>query len=183
MNKFSINRNAVLFSLCLALLLPVISCKSVTSPDEEFEARILVYNNCGATVDIFLDSVLQFTISTGSNATINNLTEAVHKLDAFLTGTSVLVLTQSFDATAAGDYTWTIDGQASIMITNEYGETVDIYVDGEYYGYLAADDAGPITEVPFGTYNFEATPQEESTVISTITIEVTEVKEYAWTIR
>jgi len=182
MRHNTVFKTAAVLSFCLGLLFLSMSCKSVNGPDEEFEARLLIYNNCGARVDIFLDDVLYIALDSGSNTTIQQLTEAEHKLAAFLTGTDTLVLMETFNATASGDYTWTINGQATILMINEYGETVDIYEGGEYVGYLEADDTGPITDVPFGSYSFEATLFEETTVIATITIEVTEVKEYSWVI-
>ena len=159
------------------------SCKSITGSDEGFEARIIVYNNCGAALDIYMDDNFQFTIATGSSANIDSLTEEQHTLEAFLTGTDTLVLTESFDATAEGDYEWTIAGQATIVVANDYGEILYIYEAGEYLGVIEDDDSVILSEVPFGTFNFEAKTIDDGTVVATATIEVTEIKEYNWVIK
>ncbi len=126
--------NVAIFSLGMVLLFFSMNCKSITGSDEGFEARILVYNGCGATLDIFLDDNYQFTIATGNSDTISGLTEGEHKLDSFLTGTKTLVLTESFDATDEGDYEWTINGQATIAVTNKYGELLIIYENARIFG-------------------------------------------------
>ena len=176
-------KHIVLLLLGLGLLLPALSCKSATSPDGEFEARIIVYNNCGAAVDVYLDDILQFTVAEGGSDIIESLTEEEHKLDAYLTGTTTLVLSESFDATVEGDYEWTISGQATIVVTNQYGKTLYIYESGSYLGYLADDESVTISDVPFGSYYFEATTTEGSTtIVASASIEVTAIIEYSWTI-
>ena len=171
-------------SLLIGLLFSCMSCKSVTSSDEGFEARIIVSNNCGATLDIYMDDNLQFTINTDSSETIENLAEEEHTLKAFLTGTNYLVLTVSFDATNEGDYDWNIAGQATIVITNKYGSTLYIYESGEYVGSIEDDAAVSISEVPFGSFYMEATATESgnTVVVASTTITVTEIMEYTWTI-
>ncbi len=171
------------FSLGMCLLFSGMSCKSVTGSDEGFAARILIYNNCGATLDIFLDDNFQFAIADGNTDIISDLTEKEHKLDAFLTGTNTLVLSESFDATDEGDYEWTINGQATIAIKNDFGETLYTYENSEYLGHIEDNETVTIPDVAFGSYNFEATIAESSTVIAAATIEVTEIKEYSWIIQ
>ena len=45
------------------------------------------------------------------------------------------------------------------------------------------DDSVILSEVPFGTFNFEAKTIDDGTVVATATIEVTEIKEYNWVIK
>jgi hypothetical protein len=183
MRQNAAGKTIAILSLLAGLLLFSMNCKNITGSDEGFEARIIVTNNCGATLDIFMDDNFQFTIGTGSSATIGNLTEEQHTLEAFLTGTEVLVLTESFDATVEGDYEWTIAGQATIVVTNEYGEILYIYEAGEYLGVIEDDDSVTISEVPFGIYNFEAKTVDDGTVAAIASVEVTEIKEYSWVIK
>jgi len=181
--QYAAVKTIAVLSLFAGLVLSSMNCKSITGSDEGFEARIIVTNNCGATLDIFMDDTFQFTIATGSSANIENLTEEQHKLEAFLTATEVLVLAESFDATVEGDYEWTIAGQATIVVANEYGEILYIYEAGEYLGVI--DDAGSVTisEVPFGSFSFEARTVDDGTVVATASIDVTEIKEYSWIIK
>jgi len=174
---------AATFFLGIGLLFFCMHCKSVTGSDEGFSARILIYNNCGATLDIYLDDNYQFAIADGTTETIKDLTEEEHKLNAFLTGTNTLVLSESFNATDEGDYEWTINGQATIAVKNGYGETLYIYENSEYLGHIEDNETVTVPDVAFGSYNFEATTAENSTVIASATIEVTEIKEYSWIIQ
>jgi hypothetical protein len=183
MKPYAAHKILTFFFLGMGLILSGINCKSILGSDDEFEARVLIYNNCGATLDIYLDSDYRFTLAAGNTETISDLTEEVHKLDAFLTGTQTLVLTESFDATKQGDYEWTIDGQATIAVRNEFGETVLIYENAEYLGYLEDNDTATIPDVPFGSFYFEITTLENSNVIASTSIEVTEIKEYSWVIK
>ncbi len=183
MNQSSAIKAVAVAALCVGLLFFCMSCKTITGSDEGFEARIIVHNNCGATLDILMDDSFQFSIVTGSSANIENLTEEQHKLEAFLTGTGVLVLTESFDATVEGDYEWTIDGQATIVITNEAREILYIYEAGEYLGVIEDDGSVTISEVPFGTFNLEAKTIDDGTVVAATSIEVTEIKEYSWVVK
>ena len=50
-------------------------------------------------------------------------------------------------------------------------------------GYLEDNDTATIPDVPFGSFNFEATTTENSNVIASTSIEVTEIKEYSWVIK
>jgi hypothetical protein len=171
-------------SLLICSLFFCMSCKSVTGSDGGFKARIIVSNTCGATLDIYMDDTLQFAISTDGSETIENVTQEEHTLKAFLTGTNSLVLTLSFNATSEGDYQWMVAGQATIVITNKYGNTLYIYESGEYVGYIEDDGAVTINEVPFGSFYMEATAaiSGETVVVASTTITVTEIKEYTWTI-
>ena len=169
-------------SLLACLWFSFSGCKTVTGSDEDFKASIVVYNNCGATLDIYLDDTLQFALGSGSTQAIENLTKGLHALEAFLTGTETLIESESFDATVEGVYEWTIDGKATIVVTNKYGETLQIYESGEYLGYVEDDEAVTISEVPFGSFYFEATLVNDTTVVASTTVTVTEIKEYTWTI-
>ncbi len=67
-------------------------------------------------------------------------------------------------------------------MTNKYGETLQIYESGEYLGVIEDDEAVTISEVPFGSFYFEATAVNSTTVVASTTVTVTEIKEYTWTI-
>jgi hypothetical protein len=183
MRQSSTTKTIAALSLLGVLMLFSWQCKSITGADEGFEARIIVYNNCGAALDIYMDDTLQFTIDSGSSANIENLTEEEHKLEAFLTGTEVLVLTETFDATVEGDYEWMINGQATIVITNDYGEILYIFEADEYLGVMEDGESVTISDVPFGTFSLEAKTVDDGTVVASATIEVTEIKEYSWVIQ
>jgi len=169
-------------SLLVCLLFSLSNCKNITGSDEDFKASIVVSNNCGATLDIYLDDTLQFALGSGNTQTIDNLTEGLHTLEGFLTGTETLIETESFDATVEGAYEWTINGKATIVVTNKYGEILQIYESGEYLGVIENDEAVTISEVPFGSFYFEATAVNNTTVVASATVTVTEIMEYTWTI-
>jgi len=58
-----------------------------------------------------------------------------------------------------------------------------IYENSEYLGHIEDNETVTVPDVAFGSYNFEATTAENSTVIASATIEVTEIKEYSWIIQ
>ncbi len=178
--SFTIPTYAIL--TCLLLLSFSVSCKSITGSDDEFSASIVVSNNFGATLDIHLDDSLQFALESGSTQAIENLTQGLHTLEAFLTGTSTLIESESFDATAEGDYEWPINGKATIVVTNKYGEILQIYESGEYLGVVEDDDSVSIADVPFGSFSFEATLLNQTAVVASASVTVTAIAEYTWTI-
>lgn len=170
-------------AVCLGILLAAVSgCKNTTTPDETESPRIIVRNNCGIAVDIFMDGVYQFFLEQKEYYYIENVTLATHQLVAKKRGTETVLKSVSIAITENQDYTWTISSLAVVTITNKYGETLSLYGDGTYQTDLADQATATIQTVPYGEHLFEAKRPNESQVLASTRIEVLEDKQYTWTI-
>ena len=178
----NLRQTAGIFILSGIILLAFANCKSPNSPDDTFEAHITIENDCGATLDIFLNGILIFSLDQGLNGTIEDQSQGTHSLEAKLTGTEVLVASETFEIITRGNYTWTVEGPASIVVNNEYGETLQIFGNGALLGDIDDKNNVTITNVRYGKYIFEASKLSDNTLVATTTIDVTEIKEYTWTI-
>ena len=90
--------------------------------------------------------------------------------------------TFTLDIIGAGDYLWEVKGPASIKVINEYGETLGIYVDAILIGTLGDKQTETIKNVGYGEHILTALKASDSTEAAKTTINVTENKEYSWTI-
>jgi hypothetical protein len=156
-------------------------CKNTTGPGS-FEINMIAYNSSGVAVDIYLDGDFRISIESGLNGTITGVSSGAHLLDVKQKGTEVLIVSLQVEITENNDYTWIIEGPSSIKITNNYGETLQIYSGNTHMGDLGDQETQTITEVPFGEHVLTAVKLSDQVVAGVITITVTEVKEYAWVI-
>jgi len=176
-------RQAMGAAVCLGILLSALSgCKNSTTPDEPEKARIIVRNNCGIAVDIYMDGVYQFFLENKEYYYIENLTLGTHALQAKIKGTDRVLKSISADISEKRDYTWTISSVADVTITNKYGETISLYADGNYYDDLDDQVVVSLSNVDYGTHHFEAKRPNQSEVLAETTIDIFEDKEYTWTI-
>ena len=180
--KQRINRNIGIIFLIGILLFALTSCKSPTGIDSNFIATITVTNLCGATVEIYMDDSLIFTIASGFEQVIDNIVKGSHLLEAFKAGTNMLVASEAIDISISDDYWWEIFGPSRIVVTNNYGETIKILVNGIYLGDLEDTFSEGIAKVTFGEHKLEAIIGDNE-VAASITIDVTEVKDYFWFIQ
>ena len=74
------------------------------------------------------------------------------------------------------------DEEARIIVTNNYDETLDIYMDGVLQFTLADDESDKIRDVTLDEHELEAKLVGTSTVVDDETFDVTSYTDYAWTI-
>jgi len=74
------------------------------------------------------------------------------------------------------------DEEARIIVTNNYDETLDIYMDGVLQFTLADDESDKIRDVTLDEHELEAKRAGTSTVVDDETFDVTSYTDYAWTI-
>lgn len=180
--KQRINRSVGLIFLIGILLFALTSCKSPSGIDTNFEATITVANLCGATVEIYMDDNLIFSLANGFEQVIDNFVKGSHLLEAFKAGTNMLVATETIDISSSDDYWWDIFGPSRILVTNNYGETLRIMVNGSYLGDLDDTFSEGITKVTFGEHKLDAIKSNDE-IAASITIDITEVRDYFWTIQ
>ena len=178
-------------SLVGILVLFCAGCESIfgpkseesTSDDDSDIARIIVYNNYNnGSLDIYMDGAFQFTLAEDDDAKIKEVTLDEHDLEAKLPGTATVVDDTTIDVTSYTDYTWTIDDPPDIKITNNYGSTLKIYMDGEYKFDLENEEDRWIIDVSFGDHYLKATKASDGREVASTTIEVDGNEDYTWVI-
>lgn len=171
----------VIFLGILALFL--VGCKNPTGPDDEQQPYITVRNGSGIDLDIYMDGTFQFYLANSEYYYIENVQPGTHLLEAKKKDTDILMKSRTVETTAEFSYTWTITSAAALKITNNYGETVDIYGDGAFYTDLADQGEAIISNIPYGEHLIEAKKEDSSTVVASTTIEVMEDITYTWVIQ
>jgi len=168
----------------LAFSLP--GCKSSTDTSTDSttttaQARIIVTNTYGQTLEIFMDGTSQFTLTNGNEGKISNVSVATHTMEAKLAGGAVIDTT-TLDITQLTDYSYTID-RPDINVVNSWGEALKVYMNDVYQFTLADDENRWLIAVPLASHFLKATRASNDTEVASITINVTQNKDYSWTIQ
>jgi hypothetical protein len=158
-----------------------LSCKSPFAPSGG-EADIIVYNEYGETLDVYMDGEFRFAISNKANIEIDNVSLKEHELEAKERNTGIIIATETINVEEKVDYTWTIDDPPDICVTNNYGETLKIYMDGNYQFDLADEEDRWVIDVEYGERFLKAIKASNNKEVASITIHADENKDYFWTI-
>ncbi len=170
--------------ILLALSLPGCKSNTDTTTDDTTtpaQARILVTNTYGQTLEIFMDGTSQFTLTNGNSSTIKDVSVDTHTLEARTTA-GVLIDTTTIDVTSLTDYTYSID-RPDIDVTNRWGEPLKIYMDGVFQFTIVDDENRWLIAVSLASHFLKATRVSDDTEVASITINVTQNKDYSWTIQ
>jgi hypothetical protein len=168
--------------LIAGLVLPTGGCKSPTSPSGNGEADIIVYNDYGSTLDIYMDGEFRFSITEKNTIEIDDVTLEEHLMEAKQPGTQVVVVSETIDVTEKTDYAWTVHGQPKIDVINNYGTTLQIYMDGTYRFDLGAEEDRWLMDVGFGERLLQAFDPATGREVASTRIQVDEYKDFTWTI-
>lgn len=170
--------------ICLGIIiLASISCKSPAGPDDvTTESDITVINDCGVALDIYMDGNFQFSIEFEDQSTIRNLSLGLYEFEAKKKGTEIVIMSLSVEFLEANDYEWTIQSAANLQISNDYGETLSIFVDGILLSDVDSSTTLIIQNILLGERLIEAKRPDDSAVVASITIDIYENKSYYWTI-
>ena len=139
-------------SLGIALLAGFLCFSSIQCKKTVLQANLVIDNQCGVRVDVFIDGVYKLSLDYQANNEIENIELGVHVLSAQVAGTQNVVATVTFNIAAYNDYLWAIETAASIIISNLYGESLSIYADGGYVVELADQQTETIPNVPYGDH-------------------------------
>lgn len=181
-----------LFLMMGILLFSSVSCKSIFGPDEETaaptteegtEARIVVTNKYGESLDIFMDGQFQFALGHKAQGTIRYVTLQDHVLEAKKQSTDTVVASTTISVASKIDYPWVINDPPDINVINSYGRTLKIYMDGDYLFNLVDEENRWIIDVPYGERFLKAIRASDDKEVASITINVAENKDYSWTIQ
>jgi len=182
LKKQKIIRTAGTATLLGILLMALMSCKSPSSPEEDLKAYIHVNNTCGAAVDIFMNDAFNTLLENDSSTTIEVVTEGIYLLGAYKTGTEILVFFGQVEVFLGGNYNWDIEGPCEIIVTNNYGETLQIHLNGTYLGDLDDSYSETISKVTFGEHTLEAKKPITGEVVASTTFDLIDVGNYFWEI-
>lgn len=171
---------ALLAVLSGLVLLATAGCKSPTTT--ETTSSIAISNACGAKVDVFLDGTLKVAIDTAAQATISNVVAGSHLIEAKTTDTGILTMSLRLTIQAGTTTTLSINGPASLAITNLYGEILSIYADEIWVGDIGDQITQTLRFITFGSHVYTAKKKTDGTVAATVTIIVTDAIVYTWTI-
>ena len=167
----------------LAMFLP--GCNSNSSTDGNTpttsQARILVTNSYGQTLEIFMDGTSQFSLTNGNGGTISNVSLATHTMEAKLADGQVIDTT-TLEVTAYTDYSYSID-RPDINVTNAFGETLKVYYDDVYQFTLVDDENRWLIGVKLGSHFLKATRASNDSEVASTTINVAQNKDFSWTIQ
>jgi len=164
------------------VILALAACKSPTSTDASGEADIIVTNDYGSAVDIYMDGEFKFTIGDKWSIEIDDVEIDEHLLEAKQTGTQTVIVSDTIDVAELTDYAWTVDDPPDIDITNNSDEILKIYLDGMYKFEIGEEEDRWIMDVAFGERLLQAFSAETGLEVASTTIKVEEYKDYAWTI-
>lgn len=173
------NRSAGIVLFVGLLLFALTNCKSPNGVDSNIVASIDITNLCGASVEIYFDGKFSFILADGLNRVIENIAQGAHILEAWKEGTDILVKSESFNVSSRVDLNLQIEGPSRIVVTNRYGETLKIQIDGIILGELDHTFSEGITKITFGLHTLNAI-KNDNTVAATTTIDVTDVIDYFW---
>lgn len=162
------------------LLLVLFGCKNATTEDPS-QADIIVSNECGIPIDVFMNGDFQFSLDNWEFNTIENVALATHELLAKWKGIEKVVLTDQVNISSLTEHVWTVRSLADLIISNEYGETLNIYGDGALQGDIEDGESETLQSIPYGPHVMEAR-KLDNTVVATVTIVIEENKEHTWTI-
>lgn len=175
-------RVAGILAFAVGLMILSFSCKSPTSPRGDGEADIIVYSKIEDSLEIYMDGTLRFSIRYKNSIEIDNVSIGIHEMKARNSTTGIVVDVETIYVTEKIDYTWTIEDPADINVTNKYGQSLKIYMDDAFIFNLANDENRWIIDVPLGEHFFRAIRISDGKQAASITINVTENKDYFWTI-
>jgi hypothetical protein len=178
-----------IFILIGILVFLLVGCESILGPkaeeettSEDEEARIIIDNEYGESLDIYMDGTFQFSIGHTETKKIRHVTKDEHDLEARIAGTNTVVDSTTVDVTSYTDYTWTIQDPPDINVTNNYGKTLKIYMDGNYQFDIVDKENRWIIDVAMGERMLKALKASDNKEVASTTINVTENKDYSWVI-
>ncbi|MBN1222285.1 MAG: hypothetical protein JXB23_03500 [Candidatus Aminicenantes bacterium] len=179
----------IMLLVCL-LVFSTICCDSIfgtdeaddTTTDEDEEARIIVTNNFGESLDIYMDGTFLFSLNHDDSETIDDVSLDEHTLEAKKLTTTTVVASAEIDVTNYIDYSWSIDDPPDINVTNQYGHTLKVYMDGNYQFDIVDEENRWIVDVSFGERFLKANRASDGKEVASITLDISENKDYTWTV-
>lgn len=172
---------AAVVTVAAVVLISSWCCKSPTSPSGG-EADIIVASLWNDPVDVFMDGAFRFSLGYKESGEIDNVSRSTHLLEARSRVTGEVVAQKELAVSEKTNYTWTIDHRARINCANSFGETLKIFMDGIFQFDLADKENRWLIDVALGNHFLAAYKTSDGKEAASITLKVTENKDYSWTI-
>ena len=174
-------RAAAVMTFAGLVLLSSWSCKSPTTPSGG-ESDIIVVSKWSDRVDVFMDGTFRFPLGYKESGEIDNVSRTTHQLEARSQATGEVVAQKELAVSEKTDYTWTIEHRARINCGNSFGETLKFFMDGVFQFDLADRENRWLIEVALGSRFLAAYRASDGREVASITLKVTENKDYSWVI-
>ena len=160
-----------------------IYCKNPAGPGtEDITTYVTLLNIYGEPLDFYLDGIFIVTVEHESTFTVPDVTAGAHIFEAKITGTNTVVQSETVVVDIYLTYEWTVGNIPDINVINQYGEALIVYRDGAQEFTIEHEQSLWILELPLGEYFLEAKKESDDQVVDTITIIITEYKDYEWII-
>jgi hypothetical protein len=182
-NSLTPCRICVMIAWLGILFLSMVRCKSPTSPDGQGEADIIVSNDYGETVDIYMDGSFKFALRYKNSIEIDNVSLEEHELEAREPGSGKIVDSTTIDVEDKIDYAWTVDDPPDIKVINNYGKALSIYLDEEFQFDLADEESRWIIDVALGVRFLKALDTGDGHEVASTSLKVDQNADYSWTIQ
>lgn len=156
----------------------LMNCKSPTSPGGKGEADIVIYNEYGESLDIYMDGDFKFSIEHNGQVEMDDVSYGEYEFEA--KKANEVIATETILVEEDIDYSWVIDDPPDIRIYNYFGETLAIYMDGNYQFSMVAEEDRWIIDVAYGERFLVARRVDDDCQVASITINATENTDYYW---
>jgi hypothetical protein len=178
---------ALLLLMIGMAFLSFMACTSAEDPNEDETtdtdiANIMVYNDYGETLDIYMNGTFQFTLQHDESEDVDDVALDEYTMQAKLAGTDQIVDEEEIDVSAYTTYTWTIDDPPDINIINDSGIDLMIYINDQFIFNLVDEENRWVMNVAYGEYTIKAIKVSNDAEYSSITLEVNDNIDYSWTI-
>jgi len=170
---------AAALAVLAVMLIAAWSCKTPTGP-EEGESDIMVVSHWEDTVDIFMDGEFKFSLDYKNSAEIDNVSRQNHLMEAKSQASGELVAQKTLEVTTRTDYSWTIEHRARINFAHSLNLTLKIFMDGVFLFDLVERENRWLIGVELGDHLLEAFRASDGAKVASITLKVTENKDYNW---
>lgn len=176
-----INKKNRFWSFGIAFVACVILAGMIGCKQDPPLSEIEVSNECGVAIDVFMDGIFKFSIEFGFIKTIKNVEWGTYLFEARKSSSGALIISEELSVRINEILRWRVWSYADIKITNNYGETLNIYGDNVYVGEIEDQSYSLMENVPYGDRKLEAR-LSDNTVVASATIAIEDNIIYEWTI-
>lgn len=175
-------KHAPIITVMLGLfLISFISCSSSTGPEVTESATLMIRNNTGVTIDVYINGNLESSMEDGLSNIVDIFALGTYAVKATINGTDTVLSQREIDVVDFGNYVWSVTSPVTINVINQYGEMIQIFGNGVFVENVEADSSLLLTDVKFGDHTLEA-KTADGTVVATENYNITEIQHYTWTI-
>lgn len=182
MSMFNRGGRIVMALAAAVLALASAGCKNSSTSPTTTLASIVVSNLCGAAITIYTDGVQKTTMETGTAATLSGVPPGARLLEAKKSDDGFVVYSQTLTIAPSTINYVSIQGGASVRVTNQYGEILRIFGDQVLVGNIGDQITLTMSKIAFGSHTYQAKKLGDETVVAEFAVTVTDFSQSTWTI-